>query len=163
MNKLRVWWISQVPMKSFYIPVNSVEEGKKVLDLLAAYDAWQLQNRVKPDYTNVGGLQMYDEDEQDWIDWYIETEADYYDDVDWYYFALKPLPFVFLKVCNKFGYKSSECVVLGDQLLTDILGANLSKMYGIYSKQLQEKDTPITKVNRKVEKFIWRNILHEKV
>lgn len=84
MNKLRVWWISQVPMESFYIPVGSVEEGKKVLDLLAAYDAWQLQNRVKPDYTNVGGLQMYNEDEQDWIDWYIETEDDYYDDVDDY-------------------------------------------------------------------------------
>lgn len=84
-------------------------------------------------------------------------------DVDWYYFALKPLPFVFKKACKKYGYKPEECVAIGDQLITDILGANLSKMYGIYSKQLQEKDTPITKINRKFEKYIWRNILHEKV
>ena len=28
-KKLRVWWIPQVPMEAFYIPVESVEEGKK--------------------------------------------------------------------------------------------------------------------------------------
>ncbi len=30
MSKLRVWWIPQVGMieETFYIPVNSVEEGK---------------------------------------------------------------------------------------------------------------------------------------
>lgn len=37
----------------------NVEEGKKVLDMLAAYDAFQLQNKIKPDYNNVGGLQIY--------------------------------------------------------------------------------------------------------
>jgi hypothetical protein len=84
-NKLRVWWIPQVGIDStFYVPVNSVEEGKKTLDLLAAYDAFQLQNRVKPDYSNVGGLQYFDKEEQDWNDWFIETEDDYYDDVDDY-------------------------------------------------------------------------------
>lgn len=85
MNKLRVWWIPQVGATSaFYIPVESVEEGKKILDLLAAYDAWQLQNRIKPDYTNTGGLQMYDEDCADYVDWELETDDDYYDDVDVY-------------------------------------------------------------------------------
>ena len=86
MNKLRVWWIPQVGATSepFYIPVESVEEGKKILDLLAAYDAWQLQNRIKPDYTNVGGLQMYDEGCADYVDWELETDDDYYDDVDDY-------------------------------------------------------------------------------
>ena len=84
-NKLRVWWIPQVGIDSvFYVPVNSVQEAKKVLDMLAAYDAFQLQNRIKPDYSNVGGLQYFDEDEQDWNDWYIETEEDYFDDVDDY-------------------------------------------------------------------------------
>ena len=82
-KKLRVWWIPQVPMGAFYIPVESVEEGK-VLDILAAYDAFQLQNRVKPDYTNVGGLQMFDEEEGEWNDWYLETDDDYFDDVDDY-------------------------------------------------------------------------------
>ena len=84
MTKLRVWWIPQVPMKSFYVPVTSIEEGKKVLDILAAYDAFQLQNRVKPDYCNAGGLQMYDEEENDWFDWYLETEDDYFENIDEY-------------------------------------------------------------------------------
>ena len=70
MSKLRVWWIPQVGIeKTFYVPVGSVEEGEKVMSLLAAYDVFQLQNRIKPDYANVGGLQVWDEDEQDWIDW----------------------------------------------------------------------------------------------
>lgn len=84
-EKLRVWWIPQVGIEeTFYIPVNTVEEGKKILDLLAAYDAFQLQNKVKPNYCNVGGLQMFDEEEGEWNDWYMETEEDYYDDVDEY-------------------------------------------------------------------------------
>lgn len=86
MNKLRVWWIPQVGAISepFYIPVQSVEEGKRVMDMLAAYDAYQLQNRVKPDYSNVGGLQIYNPEIADYEDWYLETEDDYFDDVDEY-------------------------------------------------------------------------------
>ena len=84
-------------------------------------------------------------------------------DVDYIYFALKPLPFCFWNACKKYGISTKECIVIGDQLLTDILGANLSGCYGIYSKQLQEKDTPLTKVNRRIEKIIWRYILHEEV
>ena len=83
-NKLRVWWIPQVPMKSFYVPVNTPEEGKNVMDILAAYDAFQLQNRIKPDYCNMGGLQMYDPETATWKDWYLETNDDYFDDVDEY-------------------------------------------------------------------------------
>ena len=82
MSKLRVWWIPQVGIEeTFYVPVSTAEEGKKTLDLLAAYDAFQLQNNVKSDYTNVGGLQMFDEEEGEWNDWYLETEDDYFDDV----------------------------------------------------------------------------------
>lgn len=77
MSKLRVWWIPQVGADggAFYIPVNTVEEGKKIMDLLAAYDAFQLQNRIKPDYCNTGGIQIWNEEESEWEDWYMETEA----------------------------------------------------------------------------------------
>ena len=84
MNKLRVWWIPQIPMESFYVPVETPEEGKKILDVLASYDLFQLQHNVKPDFSNTGGLQIWNEDEQDWEDWYMETEDDYYDDLDVY-------------------------------------------------------------------------------
>lgn len=84
-------------------------------------------------------------------------------DVDWYYLCLKPLPFAFIFVSKKYGFKASECAVLGDQIMTDIIGANLSGCYGIYTKQLENVDTPLTKINRVFERFIWRHILHEKV
>ncbi len=84
MEKLRVWWIPQVPGKPFYVPVNSVEEAKKVLDLLAAYDAFQLENRIKGDYANTGGLEMWNEQENEWYSWEIDTGNNYFDDVDEY-------------------------------------------------------------------------------
>ncbi|MDF2903290.1 MAG: hypothetical protein K0S25_928 [Bacillus sp. (in: firmicutes)] len=76
MSKLRVWWIPQVPMESFYVPVNSVLEGKKVIDMLSAYDAFQLQRRVKVDYTNTSGLQEYNDETGEWEDWYSEWGDD---------------------------------------------------------------------------------------
>lgn len=83
-NKLRVWWMPQIPCNVFYVPVNTVEEGKRVLDTLAAYDLFQLENDIKPDFCNAGGLQIWDEEEQEWNDWFLETENDYYEDVDEY-------------------------------------------------------------------------------
>lgn len=83
--------------------------------------------------------------------------------VKWCYYACKPLPFAFWIQCLKLHIKPKEVIVLGDQLLTDILGANLSGCYGIYSKQLSNEDTAITAKNRKIEKYIWSHILHEEV
>jgi len=31
MKKLRVWWMPQVPMKAFFVPVKTVEEGQKIM------------------------------------------------------------------------------------------------------------------------------------
>lgn len=84
-NKMRVWWIPQIGTNAiFYIPVGSVEEGKKVMDMLACYDAFQLQHRIKPDYCNTGGLQIYNPDIADYEDWYIDNEEGYFEDVDDY-------------------------------------------------------------------------------
>jgi len=85
MSKLRVWWIPQVPMDPFYVDVESVEEGVKIMDALAEYDNFQYETSVKPDYCNAGGLEMFDpEDNQDspdgsWCSWYDDDEF-YIDD-----------------------------------------------------------------------------------
>ena len=50
--KLKVWWIPQIPMKAFEVLVPSVEEGRKLCDVLAQYDAFQFDNKIKPDYCN---------------------------------------------------------------------------------------------------------------
>lgn len=67
-KKLRVWWIPQIPMSSFYVDVSTVEEGVKIMDVLADYDAFQLENNVKPDYSNAGGLVQLDDDGE-WLGW----------------------------------------------------------------------------------------------
>ncbi len=54
----KVWWIPQLPMKPFEVPVSSIEEGKKLCKILADYDAFQFENNIKPDYCNAGGIVM---------------------------------------------------------------------------------------------------------
>ena len=64
---VRVWWIPQVPMKPFYVPVKNTEEAIKILDVLAGYDLFQYANNIKPDYSNAGGLQVMIQGE--WEEW----------------------------------------------------------------------------------------------
>jgi hypothetical protein len=63
----RVWWVPQVPMKAFHYEVPDVASGRLLCDALAKYDLFQFENRVKPDYSNAGGLQELDEDGE-WVD-----------------------------------------------------------------------------------------------
>lgn len=72
-NELRVWWIPQVPMNPFHVPVKTVAEGALVLQVLAFYDLFQLKNRIKGDFANTGGLEVFNDG--DWEEWEDE-EAD---------------------------------------------------------------------------------------
>lgn len=76
MSKLRVWHIPQVPMKAFHVEVETPEEAIKVLDILADYDLFQFENRVKPDYCNAQGLEEWDAQEGEWCEWYSEDGLD---------------------------------------------------------------------------------------
>lgn len=81
---LRVWWIPQVPMDPFYVVVYSLFEGKKILEVLADYDRFQFENKVKPDYSNAGGLQEKVTDngnDDDWED-YEDEEGRNIDDIE---------------------------------------------------------------------------------
>jgi hypothetical protein len=79
-SNLRVWHIPQVPGKAFYVPVDSPEEGIKIMDILSYYDLFQLEHRIKPDYSNVCGLEMFVDGE--WTNWeneLAETEEEFRD------------------------------------------------------------------------------------
>ena len=71
MSNLRVWWIPQIGMggQPFVRNVENVKEGWKFLDILADYDLYQFDNKIKPDYSNVGGLEIFDEDTFEWVEW----------------------------------------------------------------------------------------------
>jgi len=62
MKKLQLWWIPQVPMKPFTVDIDSLEEGVKLLTLLANYDLFQFEKLIKPDYANAGGINQWSED-----------------------------------------------------------------------------------------------------
>lgn len=77
--------------------------------------------------------------------------------------AFKPLPFKYIKTIKKFNLNRKKTLSLGDQLLTDGLGSNLVGIKFIYTKQLVEKDSWKTAINRKIERLIFKYILHEKM
>lgn len=74
-TQLKVWWIPQIPGARFEVPVATVAEGVKLMDVLAKYDAFQFEHRIKPDYCNAGGLMMIDSDGE-WGDWYDEETGE---------------------------------------------------------------------------------------
>lgn len=84
---MRVWWVPQIPMKPFMVDVRNLAEAKLLLDALAEYDLFQLENNIKPDFSNAGGLEIWDdeldedEDGSKWTAWYSDEgeEIDRYD------------------------------------------------------------------------------------
>lgn len=72
MAKMRVWHIPQVPGKAFHVPVDSLDEAIKILNVLSNYDLFQYENHIKPDYCNTNGLQVWDEDAREWFEWESE-------------------------------------------------------------------------------------------
>lgn len=70
------------------------------------------------------------------------------------YSARKPLTIAFKRVAKKMELKKEEVVVIGDQLLTDILGGNFAGFYTILVVPIVETDAKITKFNRKIERRV---------
>ena len=83
--------------------------------------------------------------------------------MDYSHFSLKPLPFSYQRVIKKYNLDKKKIISFGDQILTDCIGANNLGIYTVYVKQLVEKDILKTVINRKIERFIFKHILHEKV
>lgn len=75
-------------------------------------------------------------------------------EIPYLYFAKKPLKTGFKKAKQTLGLEANQIAVVGDQILTDILGANRSKMFPILVKPIHEKDIWITKIKRPIEQKI---------
>lgn len=81
----------------------------------------------------------------------------------YYYWCFKPLPFSYWRIIKENKLDKSKTITFGDQIITDCIGANFVGLYPIYVKQLVEKDTKKTIINRCLERMIFKYILHEKV
>lgn len=57
------------------------------------------------------------------------------------------------------GVKSHEIAVAGDQIFTDIIGANRVKMYSILTKPIDNRDILMTKIKRPIEELIVKRYI----
>ena len=77
-------------------------------------------------------------------------------DVPYFYFAKKPLKGGFKKAKKLLNVEEKYIAVIGDQIMTDVLGANRCNMFSILVKPIKEKDIIITRVKRPIENLILK-------
>lgn len=53
----RAWYIPQVPMAAFEFPTETRAEATLVLDAITKFSMFEFEKRVKPDYSDAGGVQ----------------------------------------------------------------------------------------------------------
>lgn len=78
-------------------------------------------------------------------------------EIPYFYFAMKPLKKGFQKAIEIFGLKEENIAAVGDQIFTDIWGANRSHLFSILVKPIEKKDILITKLKRPIENWIIQN------
>lgn len=66
---LRIAHIPQLGGHAFHVNVDHLQEAKKIMDVLAAYDHFQYENRIKPDYANATFLEEFDLNDGEWVSW----------------------------------------------------------------------------------------------
>ena len=79
-------------------------------------------------------------------------------DIAFISFSMKPTSRCFKKVSKKYGYNKKEMCIIGDQLLTDILGGNNYGIKTILVEPLNNNDLKITKLNRVIENLIFKKL-----
>lgn len=75
-------------------------------------------------------------------------------ELSFYASAKKPLRKTYQQILSDYQLKTSAIAALGDQLLTDILGANRMGMFSILTNPLDDNDLSYTKINRWIERRI---------
>lgn len=53
-------------MKSFIREVPDLATAKSLVEVLADYDLFQYDNNIKPDYSNAGGIEVWEDGE--WVE-----------------------------------------------------------------------------------------------
>ena len=79
-------------------------------------------------------------------------------DIPFEYFGMKPLKIGFNKVKKELKEESSRIAVVGDQIFTDIIGGNRSKMFTILVEPINEKEYWYTAWKRPIENKIKENM-----
>lgn len=83
-------------------------------------------------------------------------------DIPFIHLAKKPFKFGFNKAKEKLNLQAEEIAVVGDQIMTDVIGANRSKMFSILVKPVAQKDIWITLLKRPLENKIIQMYIKQK-
>lgn len=83
-------------------------------------------------------------------------------DVPFIFFAKKPLKSGFRRAQKLMELNSENIAAVGDQIFTDVIGANRCKMFSVLVKPIEEKDYLITRIKRPIEKMIVNKYLKTK-
>lgn len=70
----------------------------------------------------------------------------------------KPFGKRLLKFLNKEGIAKDNCILIGDQILTDVIYANRLGLKSILIEPCSSKDLPITYINRKLDRLIRKRL-----
>ena len=82
--------------------------------------------------------------------------------IEYEYFAKKPLKSGFKKVQEKLQEQPENIGVVGDQIFTDVVGGNRCKMFTILVEPIAEKDIWITRLKRPIENAIKKKYMKTK-
>lgn len=72
--------------------------------------------------------------------------------------AKKPLGHAYYGALVRLGLRPHEVVMVGDQLLTDMLGAKRMKIYTVLVRPVAESDGWVTRFNRFVERRVFNDL-----
>ena len=75
-------------------------------------------------------------------------------ELPYFYFATKPLKRGFKKAIKELNEKKENIAAVGDQIFTDVIGANHAKLYSILVKPIGQKDIFITRIKRPLENYV---------
>lgn len=71
-------------------------------------------------------------------------------------FALKPISRVYSHIKKKYNINKRQIAVIGDQLLTDVLGGKIQGFKTIYVEPISQKDTLFTTISRTIERMLMK-------
>ena len=78
--------------------------------------------------------------------------------VDSAYLSWKPLNKKYKKVLKIYKFKNEQIACIGDQLFTDIWGANKMKFLSILVNPIGTTDYALTRINRIIEPFVYNKL-----
>ena len=83
--------------------------------------------------------------------------------IPYFHFATKPFKRGFKKAIKLLNEKEENIAAVGDQIFTDVIGANRCNLYSILVKPIAKKDLLVTKIKRPLENMIIKRYLKNKL